>query len=129
MKSSFKKILSSIPAIVVLILMVVVLTSCPGAKPGSDSIKPEVATAPYPLILALKIDTSGNQTPPHFVVNTQIPAGTQVFIVCSKDCVQAADASGNAGGPKIFFQGTLSQDIPANTELALRLVSASGNVK
>jgi hypothetical protein len=117
MKSSIKMVLRSVPVSAFLFL-VVLLVSCGGSNPT-----PALVASPYPLNLILKFDTSGSQTPPHYASGL-LPAGSQVVLVCtSKDCVQPSDTSGNVGGPKILFVGTLTQDIPANTELALRIVS------
>jgi len=109
MKSSSKSGLLSVSVFLLFTLFIVLVVSCTGNPQTS-----------YSLTLLSKVDTSGNQTPPHYTISTALPAGTMVTLVCTKNCI---DSSGNPTSPKILFQGALTQDIPANTELSFEMVS------
>ena len=85
----------SAPVFALFFLIAVLITSC---------------KTTYSITLYSKVDTSGNQTPPHFVTNVLLPAGTQITLV-----------SANPASPRLFFKGVLTQEIPANTEFALRM--------
>lgn len=108
MKSSFKTVVLSLPMSVLFFLIVVFISSC-GAKT-------------YPLAVSFLIDSSGPGTHPHVVTNGTIPAGTLVVLECGSPNCNSKTGSGS-GSSKILFRGTLTQDIPANTEIVLRMVS------
>jgi hypothetical protein len=125
MKSSSKTILLSVPVLAYLFLCIVHMTSCQSA--GNQPNVPLTVSASFPLNLTNVLDTSGNKLTPHYVSGA-LPSGSKVVMVCVGNiCPPGADSS--AGAPKIVFSGTLTQDIPANTELVLRVVSNDVNFK
>jgi|SRR5664279_2258532 len=106
MKSSFKSVLLAPALFAYLFLIVAHMTSC-----KTPAVKPP----PY-AILNLH-DSSGPQ--PILHTSVAFPSGTTFLGTCNT-CL---DSSGNTGSPKVVFSVTLNMDIPANTDIALHVVS------
>jgi hypothetical protein len=126
MKSSFKMAL--LTGTVSAFLFIVLMTSCqsPGQTPGGGDLTPSLRNK---LGLNSLIDSNGNKTTPHIILQTSspIPSGSQFIVECpTKDCVPSAGSGASAGGSKVLFVGTILQDIPENAELVIR-VAAKGD--
>jgi hypothetical protein len=126
MKSSFKMpLLAAAPFV---LLLIVHITSCTGS--GSESFNSASPNGITPVRLAITMlnDTSGNQ--PILHITQPIPSGSKLVMTCrTKNCLNsAADTSGNPGGPKILFTGTINFDIPENTDIRLKIVSKDEQV-
>jgi hypothetical protein len=121
MKSSFKMpLLAAAPFA---LLFIVHITSCTSSGNQTDSAASPNGITPVRLAITRLNDTSGNQ--PILHVAQFIPSGSQFVVTCgAKNCVpSASDTSGNPGGPKVLFAGTLNMDIPENTDIILKIVS------
>ena len=100
---------------------VCLITGCGSGTPQGTSSP----SKPAPVLLsATSTDSSGNK----ITIRTvgKISAGSSLVVNCKtpQDCLSlSTDSTGGHGGVRIINLGTITKDIPENTEFEIELVS------
>ncbi len=124
MKWILKRCLLAAPAIIFYSLFsfnVCMITGC-GSGPTEPAKTPGKPTPV--LVSATSTDSSGNRISIRTV--GKISAGTSIGVKCTtpQDCVSlSTDSSAGHGGVRIINLGTITKDIPENTEFEIEFIA------
>jgi hypothetical protein len=125
MKWIFKRCLLAAPAIIFYSLFsfnVCLITGCGSSDSTGPNNNPRRVS---PVLLSVNsTDSSG----PKVTIRTvgKIPAGTSLVVICTspQDCISlSTDSTGGHGGVRIISLGTITKDIPENTEFELEIIA------
>ena len=123
MKWILKRCLLAAPAIIFYSLFsfnVCLITGCGSGPTGSGSPGKKSPV----LLSATSTDSSGPKVTIHTV--GKISAGTSLVVTCKspQDCISlSTDSTGGHGGVRIISLGTITKDIPENTEFELDFIA------
>jgi hypothetical protein len=126
MKWILKRCLLAAPAIIFYSLFsfnVCLVTGCNSSDSTGPNNNPRKVTP-----LQLSVQSSTDSTGPKVILHTsgKIPAGSTLVLSCtSPDCNLSfsTDSTGGHGGVRIVNLGTITKDIPENTEFELKVIA------
>jgi hypothetical protein len=124
MKWILKRCLLAAPAIIFYTFFsfnVCLISGCGSGNPTGTSNPGKAAPV---LLSATSTDSSGNR----ITIRTvgKISAGTSIGVKCTspQDCISlSTDSTGGHGGVRIISLGTITKDIPENTEFELDFIT------